>query len=299
MSGMRKETFQGMDFPFFEAIVHQTDKGTPYLVGGPGVELIAQPQLHVEGVRPFLESFGPEADYSQYLDDPVNGFDPLTMLVKFAGQGCYASFGRKRTKNVDTMKYIANILASGHGSVLEHGMCSFHIWGVSRSLTHELVRHRLASFSQLSQRYVGASALRFVLNPAIGSDPQLLEEFKDDIDRARERYASYTERLYKLQSDGKQLLSAEGSTDLRKKVQQSARFILPNCTESPLVMSANMRSWRKIISLRADEHADIEIRELAYRIACILHHVYPILCQDFSFEKAPDGTNIVKVEHDI
>ena len=99
-----------------------------------------------------------------------------------------------------------------------------------------------------------------------------------------------------MQHAGTQLLSAEERTDLRKKVQQTARSVLPNETEAPIVVTGNARAWRHIISMRASAHAETEIRELAVRVFLCLYLTDPVLFSDYTLERLPDGTLTVRTE---
>jgi thymidylate synthase (FAD) len=274
--------------PAVHSAPQRTSAGTPYLTA-PGVAVLARPEVRLDGMQPFLDGFDQALGFGAYLDDPAP-VDPGARMVKAAGQTCYASFGAGRTRNADAERYIANLIASGHHSVLEHACYSLLIYGVSRSLTHELVRHRHLSVSQLSQRYVSGRILRFVERPEFQRDPELHEAFERRIDRARREYHELADRLLARQRDGAQLLSAEARTDLRKKVQQTARALLPNETETILVATANARAWRWILELRGSAHAETEIRELAVRALLCLQQVEPLLFGDLRAVALPDGT---------
>ncbi len=101
-----------------------------------------------------------------------------------------------------------------------------------------------------------------------------------------------------MQQAGTPILSAEAKTDLRKKVQQCARSVLPNETEAPIVVTGNARAWRHFIEMRASFHAEIEIRELAVRVFLCLQRTDPILFSDYTLEKLPDGTYTVRTEYE-
>ena len=274
--------------------VTHTPAGTPYLTQ-PGVVTLARPQVNLAGLGGFLTGYDEESHFTEYLDDPTLLADG-SQLCKVAGQLCYMSFGRKRTANEQAERYFTNLKASGHGSVFEHANYSLLLYGISRSVTHELVRHRHLSFSQQSQRYVSGRMLRFVERPEYSGDAQLHEQFIRRIDRAAQEYQETTERILGLQQAGTQLLSAEARTDLRKKVQQTARSVLPNETEAPIVVTGNVRAWRHVISMRASAHAETEIRELAVRIFLCLYQSDPLLFSDYALEQLVDGTYAVKTE---
>lgn len=283
-------------FPCVPSEARVTPTGTPYLQT-PGVALIARPQVQVGNMADFLGGFSPDLHFAQYLDDPT----PLpsgAALCKAAGQLCYASFGPRRTYNADAVRYFENIKESGHGSVLEHANYSFLFYGLSRSVTHELIRHRAGvSFSQISQRYVSGRVLRFVERPEYQDDPELHAAFERRIDAAAVDYNLLAEKLLAQQKAGSELLSAEARTDLRKKVQQAARSVLPNETEAPIVVTANARAWRHIVEMRANPHAEIEIRALAFRTYLCLAVVDPILFGDYRITPLSDGTYGVETDH--
>lgn len=480
------------------APVQHTPDGTPYLTH-PGVVVLARPQTNLAGLAGFLSGYGEASPFLEYLDDPTR-LPEGAQLCKVAGQLCYMSFGRKRSFNKQAGQYFDNLKASGHGSVLEHANYSLLLYGISRSVTHELIRHRagmsyclagdtliygtkwdhghlsrlqkyrledlyamtrtpygrsclkslrlrcldeqsgtfapgkvksilcsgvkpvfkvtlsdgktitstkehrfltkdgwmpledvvgglrisatghaiyekadaeimvngqaapanaewsqphalaqrlfqreaaidglsstkrptarrmlipksvsIASViyageqmtydiemegpnhnfiangiithnSQQSQRYVSGRMVRFVERPEYAIDGALHAQFLQRIDRAAAEYASITERILEMQHSGTQLLSADERTDLRKKVQQTARSVLPNETEAPIVVTGNTRAWRHIISMRASAHAETEIRELAVRIFLCLYLTDPILFGDYTLEKLSDGT---------
>lgn len=283
-------------FPFIPAPVLFTKQGTPYLQR-PGVHLIAKPHVALHSMHDFLEGFPPELEFPAYLDDPTP-LPPGTQLCKVAGQLCYASFGPRRTKNVAAEQYFKNIKESGHGSVLEHAYFTFLFYGISRSVTHELVRHRAGfSYSQLSQRYVSGKVLRFVERPEYVNDPELHAIFIERIDRAAKEYHDIAELLIQRQKEGVEILSAEARTDLRKKVQQTARSVLPNETEAPIVVTANARAWRHFLEMRANPHAETEIRALAFNTYLCLVTADPILFGDYEIVAVPDGTYAVDTQY--
>ena len=258
--------------------------------------VLARPHTNIAGVAGFLAGFDPALNFPAYLDDPT----PLpdgAQLSKIAGQLCYMSFGPKRSMNAQAKRYFDNLKSSGHGSVFEHATFSLLLYGISRSVTHELIRHRAGfGYSQLSQRFVSGRMLRFVERPEYRTDEQLHEQFLRRIERSADEYALLANRLLEMQQAGVSILSAEVRTDLRKKVQQAARSVLPNETEAPIVVTGNGRSWRHVIEERASAHAEIEIRELAVRIFLCLRQVDPVLFDDYTLEPLPDGTYIVKTE---
>jgi thymidylate synthase (FAD) len=283
-------------FPTIHSQVHHTKAGTPYLKS-PGVVVLARPQTNVAGLAGFLEGFDPDLRFPEYLDDPIELPDS-SQLCKTAGQTCYASFGPRRSKNDIAAAYFERLTSAGHGSVLEHSNFSFLLYGISRSVTHELVRHRAGTgFSQISQRYVSGNVLRFVERPEYQEDEELHELFEERADRAAAEYEAMADRLVGRQEGGASMLSADYKTDARKKVQQTARSLLPNETEAPMVFTGNVRALRHIIEMRADAHAESEIRNLALRIFLCLRTVDPILFGDYELAELLDGTYTVSTKN--
>jgi len=283
-------------FPTIHSLAFRTRAGTPYL-RAPGVVLLAKPQTNVAGLAGFLEGFDPDLRFPEYLDDPTPLPDS-SQLCKTSGQTCYMSFGPRRTRNENAAAYIERLTSAGHGSVLEHASFSFLLYGTSRSVTHELVRHRAgAAFSQISQRYVSGAVLRFVERPEYQEDEELHRLFEERADRAAAEYETMAERLLERQEGGASMLSADYKTDARKKVQQTARSLLPNETEAPMVFTGNVRALRHIIEMRADAHAESEIRNLALRLFLCLRTADPILFGDYELGELPDGTHTVSTEN--
>lgn len=283
-------------FPVVTSQAIVTPNGTSYLCV-PGVAMLAKPDVNIKNLNDFLGGFAPELNFPPYLDD-TTPLTPAAQICKAAGQLCYMSFGPKRTYNADAARYFRNIMESGHGSVLEHANFSFLFYGISRSVTHELVRHRAGfGFSQVSQRYVSGRVLRFVERPEYQVDTVLHEAFVRRIDLAAADYENVAQRLLEQQKAGSELLSGEAKTDLRKKVQQAARSVLPNETEAPIVVTGNVRAWRHFLEMRASAHAETEIRALAYRAYLCLVAAEPLLFGDYQIATLPDGTQALETEY--
>ena len=282
-------------FPSIHSPVYHTKAGTSYLKA-PGVVMLAKPQTNVAGLGGFLKGFDSSLGFPAYIEDPTRLPDS-SQLCKTAGQLCYASFGPRRTTNENAAAYFERLTSAGHGSVLEHASFSFLLYGISRSVTHELVRHRHLNFSQISQRYVSGSVLRFVERSEYADDPELHRLFEERADQAAEEYEAMAGRLLERQERGVALLDAEYKTDARKKVQQTARSLLPNETEAPMVCTGNVRALRHVVEMRADEHAESEIRNLAVRMFLCLATADPILFGDYRLQCLPDGTYEVTTEH--
>lgn len=283
-------------YPVMHSKTNHNESDVPYLTH-PGIVVLSQPNTVLAGLQEFLEGFDEKLDFSDYTRDETVLQDG-TQLCKVAGQLCYMSFGPKRTKNVDAARYFDNIKSSRHGSVTEHANYTFLLYGISRSVTHELVRHRHFSLSQVSQRYVSGKMLRFVERPEYVNDEILHQQFLARITWIAREHQALVDRLVDLQRSGMETLSAEAKTDLRKKVQQAARSVLPNETEAPIAVTGNARAWRHFIEMRASEHAEIEMRELAIRVFLCLRQCDEILFDDYRVEQLKDGTYTVKTDYE-
>ncbi|WP_016699494.1 FAD-dependent thymidylate synthase [Actinoalloteichus spitiensis] len=207
-------------------------------------------------------------------------------LAEFAGRACYQSWRKPNPATATNAGYLRHILEVGHLSVLEHGTVSFYFTGVSRSLTHELIRHRHFSYSQLSQRYVPERKAAMVEPDVIAEDPELHARFQA---AAEASVAAYNELLAGLEEKFADLPNA---TLRRKQARQAARAILPNATETRIVVTGNYRAWRHFIAMRATESADVEIRALAVECLRQLQKAVPNVFGDFEISALPDGTEI-------
>jgi thymidylate synthase (FAD) len=207
-------------------------------------------------------------------------------LAEFAGRACYQSWSKPNPATATNAGYLRHILEVGHLSVLEHGVVSFYITGVSRSLTHELVRHRHFSYSQLSQRYVPERNAATVEPAVIAEDPELHEKFTA---AARASLAAYNDLLAALET---KFAYVPIATSRRKQARQAARSVLPNATETRVVVTGNYRAWRHFVAMRASEHADVEIRELAVECLRQLQKVAPNVFGDFEIATLSDGSEV-------
>ena len=207
-------------------------------------------------------------------------------LVEFAGRACYQSWSKPNPRTATNASYISHVIDVGHLAVLEHASATFYITGVSRSCTHELVRHRHFSYSQLSQRYVPENEASVVMPPGLEDDPELQQIVLDAADASR---AAYETLLAELEA---KLDDQPNAVLRRKQARQAARAVLPNDTETRIVVTGNYRAWRHFIAMRASEHADTEIRRLA--IACLreLSRVAPAVFADFEITVLSDGSEV-------
>jgi thymidylate synthase (FAD) len=236
---------------------------------------MAQPQVRLIAWTHFESP--PDVDWST---DAEGG----QALAEFAGRACYQSWSKPNPATATNATYLTHLLEVGHLSVLEHGTATFYLTGISRSLSHEFVRHRHFSYSQLSQRYVPELNADMIEPDAIAADPDLHERF---VAATEASLRAYEELLKGLESR----LTGE-STLIRKQARQAARAVLPNATETRMVVTGNYRAWRHFVATRASEHADVEIRALA--VACLraLTGAAPNVFADFRITALPDGTEV-------
>jgi thymidylate synthase (FAD) len=221
----------------------------------------------------------------------VNYLGPSTdgeRLAEFAGRLCYMSQSNPAGRS--TRDYLENIKRQGHGSVLEHANYTVLLEGVSRSLTHELVRHRAGfAYSQLSQRYVDESDAAFVIPPAILGDEALEGTWRAEIDRALAAYVKLVGELME------QYAWIPERVHRRKMAREAARGVLPNSTETKIVVTANARAWRTMLELRAGEGADLEIRRMAVAVLELLREEAPGFFSDFEIYDAADRRAAARV----
>jgi thymidylate synthase (FAD) len=223
------------------------------------VTLVAQTQLILDTEK--VNEHGHNVlDYAleewlPFDDDEDNASSSADKLHEFAGRGCYDAWARANPATRANGAYLANIIAQGHESVFGHAVASFYVTGVSRSLTHELVRHRFLVFSQRSQRFVDESDCNFVCPPLL-----------DEPDNADLREALLREVLLARRAYAQLALALAERGVSRKQAREAARAVLPECTETRLLVSGNLRAWRDFIKLRDADGADAEIREFAQEI---------------------------------
>lgn len=190
-----------------------------------------------------------------------------TNVIEFAGRGCYQSFNKPNAATRKQEDYIKNIIEQKHFSVLEHVQCSFYLTGISRNFTHELVRHRHFSFSELSGRYVDPlkNGLGYVVPPMVRDDSQIENIIDGVYCQAEDAYEAILKKL-----------EENGITG--KKAREAARSVMPGSLETRIVVSGNLRSWMEFVSKRDHEAADAEMQEVAgaiYReLMCVVPEVF-------------------------
>ncbi|MGL6073410.1 MAG: FAD-dependent thymidylate synthase [Fimbriiglobus sp.] len=256
--------------------------------------IITEPQIYLVGKQLLqqaeLDRFLADHGVSWSSDSEVAG----EVVTEAAGRICYMSFAKPRPGG--NSAYLNHIKEVGHGSVLEHAVWNFVITGVSRSLTHELVRHRAGwAYSQLSQRYVDESVAEYVEPDIIANDPELHAIFEEAIRHAHEAYVKLAEKLNAKLADPAAATAAmlppdADRTTRRKTARQAARSVLPNATETKISVTANARALRHFLEQRGSKHAEPEIRKLANKMLDILQAESPNLFGDYQKIPLPDGT---------
>ena len=251
------------------------------IITRPKAYLVSKPSVDWEQVAAFLADEGVPG-----VPDSIRaGDDESAAIAEISARLCYMSYGRGRR---DIADFINNLLRSKDGSVFEHINYGFVFTGVSRSLTHELVRHRAGfAYSQRSQRYVDESGGNFVAPPAIvQADDQVNALFDEAMENAARSYDMLVGALETAIPREK----FEYATDHRKAIRQAARAVLPNAAETKIFVTANVRAWRHFIEMRGSAFADVEIRALAIMVLESLQPEAPLLFGDFTIDTLPDGT---------
>jgi thymidylate synthase (FAD) len=241
----------------------------------PRITLIARPQF-LEPAHLAVQWKGPSTDGER--------------LAEFAGRICYMS--QHNPAQRATAEYLENIKKQGHGSVLEHAVYVLLVEGVSRSCSHELVRHRAGfGYSQLSQRYVDESHAAFVMPPAILGDAGLEAEWERQVTEAQAAYVRAVEGLIA------RYTWVDDKVHRRKMAREAARSVLPNATETKIVVSGNVRAWRTMLELRCGEGAELEIRRMAIACLRVLQTEAPAFFSDFEIYVADDKQEAARVAY--
>ena len=184
-------------------------------------------------------------------------------LIEEAGRTCYLSLSKMTDES--EKNFIRSAIKRGHHSILEHASASFRILGASRAFTHQLVRHRIASFSQQSQRYVDEAEFNYIIPDDINADDKALAVYREHMESTRQAYIKLRELGIK---------------------KEDARFLLPNALESQIVFSANFRELRSVFNLRLDKSAQWEIRRVCMQMLKIMQEKAPSVFGDYVINEA-------------
>lgn len=246
----------------------------------PSLYLISKPDIDREEIKRFLFDNGFPSRFATDHEHPAE------QLSATASRTCYQSFCSGRSPD----EHLKHLVEVQHGSVFSHANFSLLVTGVSRSLSHELIRHHVGTgVSQLSQRFVDdPEELNFVIPPALlpywhgGSEGMLrfVSNGRAFVDEYRWWLMFYKEKGLS-----------------KKQAAEAARAVLPNCVETRMVFSGNIRAWRNIWEQRCSEHADAEIRRFACKSYELIYPHCPTICDDYTRVKLEDGTFSLETPH--
>jgi thymidylate synthase (FAD) len=272
------------------------------LIWNPCVTVIGQTQFDPDGFEQWMLLNGLGNHQSAHPDSPLHALwsdvsdeYALERMVEFGGRHCYRSWMNGRSR----ADYVRNIIEMGHGSVLEHSTLNLAIQGVSRSLSHELVRHRVGvAISQESQRYVEASDIQFVVPPMVAylaggahSNADEISNFYRAQLRALDEYkrlqSAIVSEIQRRESKVKSL------TLIKKRANEAARAHLPNAAETRLLWTANLRLLRHFLWLRGGAGADLEIRRLAVALLDDAQQRAPTVFEDMAVADGSYGVPII------
>jgi thymidylate synthase (FAD) len=249
----------------------------------PKVYVLSRPRFE-EAYDDFLNDFLPSNERA-WRKDQVS--TPAERLVEFAGRTCYMSFGSRQSP-LTNADYIKKLIHNEHHSVLEHAVWTILLSGISRSFTHQLVRHRVGfSYSQLSQQYHDESDARFVRPENLDQFPAIAQVWAEAVKGSQSAYRRILAELNE---------SAEASANRRESIRamrSAARSVLPNATETAIVVTLNARSCRHFLATRGNIIGDLEMRCVSAAILEAVRPDGPALFFDFSVEYPPDGLPLV------
>lgn len=294
-----------------------------------GIRIITEPSIYLVG-RQVVD----DEELDRFLaDEGVESWESDTdiaaqKLVEVGSRLCYKSYSKPRPGG--NKSHLSHILEVGHGSVIEHAVYNFIITGVSRSFTHELVRHRAGwAYSQRSQRYCDESELSAVVPPSLLNEVQNGQDFiskygHDSAEAALNfmfwnsgergdpyhpgedvtagliwlRAMEHSQFAYSRLSA--YLYKKNGHTDStlrRKKAREAARSVLSNATETQIFVTANARALRTFLEQRGAREADAEIRAVAIKMLAILQSDSPNIFGDYRVEDRPGVGPVITTPH--
>ncbi len=204
--------------------------------------------------------------------------------VASAAKLCYSASDidgiREGLTDEKAASFVEMLAEIGHESPIEHASFTFGIEGVSRALLAQITRHRIASFSVQSQRYVAENDFEFVTPPEIAAEPEALRLFTEAMQKDKEYYDRITEVLKakhkaELLAEGKEEKTADRAAE--KKAIEDARFVLPNACDTKMVVTMNARSLQNFFRHRCCNRAQWEIRDVANQMLALVLEVAPNL----------------------
>lgn len=197
-------------------------------------------------------------------------------VIAAAAKLCYSAVGidelEKKLDDESAKRFLNMLMSYGHESPIEHVSFTFAVEGVSRSLSHQLVRHRIASYSQQSQRYVRLKQFEYIVPPEIEKDEEARKIFVNAMENSQKDYDKLTDILReKYLKDGIEPIAAE------KKAIEDARYVFPNACETKVIFTMNARTLVNFFNHRCCNRAQWEIRNLADQMLKLVKEVAPIL----------------------
>jgi len=206
-------------------------------------------------------------------------------VVAMAAKLCYSASGmedlKQKIETKDQEAFVERLASIGHLSPVEHISFTFGIEGISRACSHQLVRHRVASYSQQSQRYVREEQFDFIIPPSIKQDTALTQEYKQFMAEAQENYTRVLKRLEELGYRG-------------EAGQQDARYLLPNAAETKIIVTMNARELLHFFRVRTCNRAQWEIRAMAERMLALAQKTAPTIFAKSGpgclYAACPEGT---------
>ena len=208
-------------------------------------------------------------------------------LIAQAAKLCYSEVGvdqiKEKMDEAGTKKFLEMLMSFSHASPLEHASFTFAVEGVSRTFSHQLVRHRIASYSQQSQRYVRLDNFEYIIPPKIAENEEAKKIFIESMEKDAESYQKLTEIL--IEEKAKKLIEKGMDEEkARKRVEkesiEDARYVFPNACETKVVFTMNVRSLLHFFELRTCTRAQWEIREVAIEMLRLCKEVAPTLFKD-------------------
>lgn len=233
------------------------------------------------------------ANYSS-IEHPIVTIYKAYRLCYSKGEQCEITLPRLDNGDLDydkMGKFISNLVKLGHTSPLEHVSFTFELSGVSRALTHQLVRHRTGKFNQQSQRYCKLGQFDYVIPPSIAEDLELKNRFIQEMNRDQEAYDFFVDKLIKnhLVKMGKMELTGfvtdvkmndkESYLKCEKMAIEDARYVFPNACTSNITVTMDLNNFRKFYNLRNCKHSQWEIRELAKEMGKEVRKIIPFALQ--------------------
>jgi thymidylate synthase (FAD) len=250
------------------------------IISSPLIYLISRPTLISGAVKRFLADERTSWRRSMRATNAEE-------IVELGGRVCYLSFGKAQSPKTNA-QYIQNLVRMGHDSVLEHATWTFVLTGVSRAFSHQLVRHRVGfAFSQLSQEYHSESDAKFVMPERLRLSKKALQAWSNSITASKNAYDEILSSVDRLGEEW-------GKKEHRRAVRSAARSVLPNATETKIVITANARAIRHFLHVRGSIIGDSEMRRVAAVLLRVMKTEAPSIFKDFRTGRLEDGSPIIE-----